>query len=155
MLNLKLKPLSDEISKATKKNSENESAINSEPSVEFTNGFKTKISKKKKSKSEKSDKSSKKDKTSSKSSTSKSSKTDEPKNLSKADATNTNEKIEVDQPLPPPSKWEKDDFDEDKIEPDLEQNVLNKLKKATATLQNIKAAPVFIESLPNTCKYLN
>ena len=50
--------------------------------------------------------------------------------------------------VPPPSKWENDedeDFDEDKIDADLKQSMLNKLQKATATLQSIKVAAAAAE----------
>ncbi len=123
----------------------------SDPSVEsLTNGVVAKSSKKKKSKSEKSDKP---DKTSKKPPTENK---ESNKDSSKPETSiNTSEKIEVDQPLPPPSKWDNDDFDEVKIEPDLKQNMLNKLQKATATLQSIKAASLFTEDSKtpsNICK---
>ena len=164
--NLILKPLLNESLKATQKNSPSEcngakGIKKTEPSVEsLTNGVANKSSKKKKSKSEKSDKPDKPDKTSQKpatackSSSKDSTQPEEPlKNPSQT--TTTSEKIEVDQPLPPPSKWDNDDFYAEKFEPDLKQNMLNKLQKATATIKSIKAASLLTEdtkSTSNICK---
>lgn len=53
------------------------------------------------------------------------------------------QEFKVEQTVPPLSKWEKDDSDKDDSE--LKQNMLNKLQKATATMNLLQMKPISVE----------